>query len=76
LIFDLLDHNDAVNWENERAYTFLRALASWLEDRDGFYRNIGDARDSTVASWQLFADALGADPPPRKSSSGASPPCP
>jgi len=58
LIFKLLDENDAVEWENETAYRFLQALAAWLSDADGFYRNIKEARDPNQASWQLFADAL------------------
>ena len=58
LIFKLLDENDAIEWENETAYSFLQALAAWLNDADGFYRNINEARDPNNASWQLFADAL------------------
>ncbi len=58
VIFELLDHNDAIEWTNETAYQFLQALASWLEDAGGFYKNIGDDLDPERASWQLFADAL------------------
>jgi hypothetical protein len=58
LIFKLLDENDAVEWQNETAHSFLQAMAAWLNDADGFYRNIKEARDPNNASWQLFADAL------------------
>ena len=37
--------------------SFLEAMASWLEDCDGYY---GDQRDVGVADWQIFADALAA----------------
>lgn len=58
LLFELLDHNDAVEWDNETSYAFLQALAAWLQDADGFYRNIGEQAEPEEASWQLFADAL------------------
>jgi hypothetical protein len=58
LIFRLLDENDAIEWENETAYSFLQALAAWLNDADSFYLNINESRDPNNASWQLFADAL------------------
>jgi hypothetical protein len=58
LIFAMLDHNNAVEWENETAYTFLQALAAWLEDSDGYYSNMKIPMDTNAASWQLFADAL------------------
>lgn len=58
LIFDLLDHNDAVEWENDTVYDYLHAMAAWLEDADGFYSNIGEKCDTSKASWQLFADML------------------
>jgi hypothetical protein len=58
LIFELLDDNDATEWENDTAYRYLQALASWLTDCDGYYQNTGTPRDTDNASWQLFADAL------------------
>ena len=56
LIFRLLDENDATEWENETAHSFLQALGAWLNDAEGFYRNNKEARDPDDASWQLFAD--------------------
>lgn len=58
LIFRLLDESDEIEWENESAYSFLQALAAWLNDAHDFYRNIEEARDPNNASWQLFGDAL------------------
>jgi hypothetical protein len=58
LIFELLDENDAVEWKNETAYSYLQALAAWLEDADGFYQNIAETQDPNTASWQVFADAI------------------
>jgi len=58
VLFELLDNNDAVEWENDTAYTFLQALAAWLHGAEGFYKNTGVPMDSEQASWQLFADAI------------------
>lgn len=38
-IFRLLDDNDAIEWENETAYSFLQALAAWLNDCERYCRN-------------------------------------
>src|SRR5262245_46609148 len=48
VIFELLDDNDAVPWKNDRAYTFLQAMAEWL-----------DKSDSDVQpTWQTIAEML------------------
>lgn len=57
-IFRLLDDNDAREWENESAYSFLQALAGWLNDCSGHYRNIQSPIDVEMPTWQIFADAL------------------
>jgi len=59
-LFELLDHIDAVKPENDTVYSYIQAAAAWLEDADGFYKNIGEARDTREADWQLFADILSA----------------
>jgi len=33
-------------------------MTSWLNDRDGFYKNINEKRDTGRPDWQFFADAL------------------
>ena len=57
-IFRLLDDNDAVEWENESAYTFLQRMAAWLNDCGGYYRNIQSPVDVETPTWQIIADAL------------------
>lgn len=59
-LFELLDHIDAVKPANDTVYLYVQAAAAWLEDADGFYKNIGEARDTKEADWQLFADILAA----------------
>lgn len=44
-------------WENPTLETYLAALASWLEDSDGYYRNQG--RPVPVEpSWRDVAEML------------------
>jgi hypothetical protein len=47
VIFQLLDENDAIEWENETAYQYLQSLAAWL-----------DNNDNVEPTWHLFAEAL------------------
>ena len=55
------DHDsDGSQWENGDIRSFLEAMASWLEDCDGYYQNNGDDRDVNIPAWQIFADALAA----------------
>ena len=61
-IFELLDDHDAIGdqWENKDIYSFLQAMAAWLNDCDGYYRNTGQSVDVEKPSWQIFADTLSA----------------
>ena len=61
-IFQLLDEHDAIGdrWENKDIYTFLQAMAAWLNDCQGYYQNAGEKVNIEQPSWQLFADALSA----------------
>jgi len=61
-IFELLDDHDAVGdqWENKDIYSFLQAMAAWLDDCDGYYRKSGQSVDVEKASWQILADAMAA----------------
>ena len=52
--------NAPEHFENSDAKSFLLALAAWLEDCDGYYRNSGQEIDTNKPSWRLFADALSA----------------
>ena len=65
-IFDLLDHNDAEQWENESAYQYLQALAGWLDGTPGGCGFPPAPIDTNTASWQLLADALQAAAGARK----------
>lgn len=43
--------------ENSDLGTYLDALASWIEDMDRYYQNMGRERPKDVP-WNVFADAL------------------
>lgn len=45
------------SWENTTLERYLAALASWLEDSDGFYRNQGRPVPEQP-SWRDVADML------------------
>lgn len=52
----------AQDWTNKTLQEFLEALASWSEDMDGYYDNMGlstqvDLSGETVV-WRVFADLL------------------
>ena len=61
-VFELLDDHDAIGdqWENQDIYSFLQAMAAWLNDCDGYYRKAGQRIDVEKPSWQIFADMLSA----------------
>lgn len=44
-------------WENVNLETYLEALAAWLHDMDGYYRNRGEDTP-TELSWRLLAEAF------------------
>lgn len=44
-------------WENRDLHSFLEAAASWLEDSDGYYRNIGKTPPVTP-SWSTLGEIL------------------
>ncbi len=45
------------SWEHQDLVTFLEALASWIEDMDGYYENMGTESPKNV-DWGIFKDAL------------------
>jgi len=61
-LYRLLDDFDGPGnqWQNQDIDTFLKAMAAWLTDCEGYYRNTGQLVDVNTASWQIFADALSA----------------
>ncbi len=53
---DLKQHPE--NWENSDLHTYLGALARFLGDADGYYRNMKEDVDADFPSWRLLADSL------------------
>ena len=45
------------SWENRDIASFLEAMASWMEDMDGFYTNQG-LPIPEKPDWEIFADIL------------------
>jgi len=52
---DLRAHPE--NWENDSLDRYLTALASWLTDSDGYYRNHG-LKPPTSPTWKNVAEML------------------
>ena len=48
---------DASGWENATLEDYLRALASWIEDSDGYYRNQNRPIPESP-SWRNVAEML------------------
>lgn len=55
LAIDLAANRDT--WENPTLESYLEAIARWVEDSDGFYRNQGRAVPIDP-SWQNLAEIL------------------
>lgn len=52
---DHVDGNDS--WGNADLAAFLEALAAWIDDADGWYRNAGRELPAN-GDWSFFARAL------------------
>jgi hypothetical protein len=48
---------NAGQWENPDLASFLEALAAWVKDMDGYYKNRGEAVPEHPA-WDTFARIL------------------
>lgn len=46
--------------ENNTVESYLDAMASWIEDMDGYYENMGIANEVNLnaVNWRVFADVL------------------
>jgi hypothetical protein len=53
---DLSQHPE--NWDNKDLHTYLGALASFLADADGYYRNQHVDVDANLPSWRILGDCL------------------
>lgn len=49
--------NSPEEWENRTLESFLEAMASWVDDMDGYYINKGETPPA-VPTWQTIADIL------------------
>jgi len=52
---DLKDNPD--EWENKDLSSYLEAIASWIEDMDGYYENTNHPLPNNT-NWKVFADIL------------------
>jgi hypothetical protein len=48
-------HDNPQRWENDDLESFLKALAAWIEDMDGFYKNQGLPVPSQL-DWKILGD--------------------
>ena len=44
-------------WRNEDLASYLRAMAAWIRDMPGYYRNMGLALEE-LPPWRVLADIL------------------
>lgn len=51
-------HKNSSEWENATLEDFLSAMLSWVEDAEGYYKNIGELDVINNPSWRLFSDIL------------------
>ena len=59
----LKDLNDPTsNWPNGSLESYLGAMASWVDDMEGYYENMGILKEVnlTEVNWQVFSDILSA----------------
>ena len=54
----LEDYRREKNWENNNLESFIEGMLSWVEDADGYYKNINQMEVLSNPSWRLFADIL------------------
>ncbi len=45
------------DWTNAELKSFLEAMAAWIQDMDGYYRNTGQ-KMSDLPPWRILADIL------------------
>ncbi|MDK2125632.1 DUF7660 family protein [Parachitinimonas caeni] len=58
MALDLRENPD--EWENRNLEDFLEAMASWIEDMDGYYENLGISKEVGLEDfkWRILADVL------------------
>ena len=45
-------------WQNATLTEFIRGLAGFVENMDGYYANVGADVNCNLPNWRIFADAL------------------
>jgi hypothetical protein len=53
-----LSRRDMTAWENQDLPSFLEAMGAWVNDMDGYFRNVQGRSAPDQPSWQLFAQIL------------------
>lgn len=53
---DYCEHRE--DWANDDLESFLRAMSAWVEDMDGYYKNVGQPYTEKDISWKNIADML------------------
>lgn len=56
-LLDNLEQHPEV-WENRDLRSYMDALAAFLNDAEGYYRNAKLGVSADTPSWRLFADSL------------------
>jgi hypothetical protein len=49
--------NNPGEWENKTLPDYLESMASWTEDMDGYYQNMGLPMPENI-NWKVFANIL------------------
>ncbi|MCG8707905.1 hypothetical protein JHU04_001103 [Brenneria sp. 4F2] len=55
LALDIKDNAD--EWENKNLPDYFEAMAAWVEDMDGYYKNCEKSVPEDI-NWRVFADIL------------------
>jgi len=45
-------------WENKTIEDYLEAMANYVEDIDGYYKNTNQNIDLEMVNWKVFSDIL------------------
>ena len=53
------ERESGAEWDNNDLTSFLEALSGWIQDMDGYYKNV-EGQQPEEPNWKVFADALNA----------------
>ncbi|MBS5837308.1 hypothetical protein HMPREF2936_10135 [Neisseria sp. HMSC064F04] len=59
---NFIDESNTEDFENNTLDSFLEAMENWIEDMDGYYKNIGKEEycNDQILNWSMLADILSA----------------